>query len=30
MRPLGDAKKVDVEVLDAAGRSLKTDSVSGS
>jgi hypothetical protein len=27
-RPLGNAKKVDVEVLDASGRSLKTDSLS--
>jgi hypothetical protein len=27
MRPLGDAKKVDVEVLDAAGAPLKTDSL---
>ncbi len=30
MRPLGDAKKVDVEILDASGHSLKTDTVSGS
>jgi hypothetical protein len=28
MRPLGNAQKVDVEVLDAAGHSLKTDTVS--
>ncbi len=26
-RPLGDAHKVDVEVLDAAGHSLKKDSI---
>jgi hypothetical protein len=30
IRPLGNAKKIDVEVLDASGRSLKTDSVSSS
>ena len=30
MRPIGNAKKIDVEVLDASGKSLKTDTVSGS
>ncbi len=30
MRPIGNAKKVDVLVLDASGTSLKTDTVSGS
>jgi hypothetical protein len=30
MRPIGNAKKVDVLVLDASGKSLKTDTVSGS
>ncbi len=30
IRPLGNARKVDVEVLDASGRSLRTDTVSGS
>jgi hypothetical protein len=29
MRPIGGAKKIDVEVLDASGHSLKTDSVTG-
>jgi hypothetical protein len=30
IRPLGGAHKVDVEVLDASGHSLKTDSLSSS
>ncbi len=29
MRPLGDAKRVEVTVLDAAGHTLKTDSIGG-
>jgi hypothetical protein len=29
-RPLGGAQKVDIEVLDAAGHSLKTDSLASS